>query len=99
MKFLDADNLRAELAKLCERFNISFGEGSRGFGKALSELPENLFAADVRPERHGAWLDRTDGGEGFVCSNCNGGYTLYDETPFCANCGAKMDEMDGDNNG
>ncbi len=54
-------------------------------------------AADVRPERHGEWVERSDGGEGYVCDNCNGGYTLYNETPYCPNCGAKMDG--GEENG
>lgn len=49
-------------------------------------------AADVAPVVHGRWIERTDGGEGLVCENCRAGYTVYDETPFCPNCGARMDD-------
>lgn len=103
--FLDADNLRIELANLCERFNISFGEESQGFGKALSELPEKLPAADVRPERHGHWIrddyqERDFDGSyskvvSYRCSRCNKN-TDYKMTIFCGNCGAKMDGKDGE---
>lgn len=100
--FLDADNLRVELAKLCERFNISFGEESKGFGKALSELPETLPAADVRSERHGKWVHL--GGDEWGCSCC--GFVISTESSwehpisetqcndFCRKCGAKMDGKD-----
>lgn len=49
-------------------------------------------AADVAPVVQGRWIERTDGGEGLVCKNCRAGYTVYDETPFCPNCGARMDD-------
>ncbi|MDE6733804.1 MAG: DUF2797 domain-containing protein [Oscillospiraceae bacterium] len=90
--FLDADNLRIELAKLCERFNILFGEESQGFGKALSELPETIPAADVRPERHGHWIEY-DGYQ--VCSECGEehAWDSYRAT-YCEDCGAKMDGKD-----
>lgn len=102
--FLDADNLRVELAKLCERFNISFGEESQGFGKALSELPEKLPAADVRPERYGHWslISDDDQDEGhYLCSECNMEEFFPDESllsNYCPSCGAKMDEKDGEDN-
>lgn len=100
--FIDADNLRVELGKLCERFNISFGEESQGFGKALSELPENLPAADVCPERHGRWIYNTDDfTPALRCSVCGynkpeiAGEKLRREPEnYCANCGAKMDGKD-----
>lgn len=76
-------------------------EFASGFERALSlteDKVKEITAADVAPIRRGRWLERTDGGEGLVCSRCNGGYTVYDETPYCPNCGAKMDGKDGNKN-
>lgn len=63
--------------------------------EAVLEYAENLPAADVAPVRHGRWLD----GKCTVCGweepdVCT--WTGYDseawiETPYCPNCGAKMD--------
>ncbi len=52
-------------------------------------------AADVRPERHGKW--QYFGYDKISCSACSRvGLAV---TKFCPNCGAKMDEEDGDSNG
>lgn len=58
-------------------------------GEKLAEEIKN--SGVTQTEKHGSWLERVDGGEGFVCSYCFEGYTQYNETPYCANCGAKMD--------
>lgn len=79
-------------------FPKDYAEGWEDGLETTADKVECLFAADVRPERHGEWQERTDGGEGFVCSRCNGGYAVYDETPYCPNCGAKMDGKDGNKN-
>lgn len=69
------------------------------FLSVYSETPVKVYSqeyinkipsADVAPVHHGRWEEQSDRDE-LVCSYCNGGYTLYDETPYCPNCGAKMD--------
>lgn len=71
--------------------SVEFDNGWEAALRCAYDKINDIPAADVRPERHGEWVERTDGGEGFVCGRCNSGYTLYDETPFCSHCGAKMD--------
>ncbi len=87
------------MARYIDADKIPFYEmlinGANGMQIALKSDIDKIPTADVRPERYGEWVERSDGGEGYVCDNCNGGYTLYDETPYCPNCGAKMDGGEG----
>lgn len=50
----------------------------------LVEMPE-----DMRPERHGHWVQLDDCM--MICSEC---YALGCGTPYCATCGAKMEGGD-----
>lgn len=62
--------------------------------KALSALP----STDVQPVRHGKWIDMADFEQ---CSSCSGtrlkemqtvyGKAIWIKTPYCPNCGARMD--------
>ena len=60
----------------------------------IHALIDSVPAADVAPVRRGKWV-HTFGG--YVnCSECNAtplldGEREYVETPYCPNCGAKMD--------
>mgnify|MGYP006983179769 CR=1 FL=1 len=53
----------------------------------------NFPAADVAPVVHAYWkrVDKDDGGHDTVCSHCSTPIVTYLETPYCHNCGAKMD--------
>lgn len=53
-------------------------------------------AADVVPVVHAYWkrVDKDDGGHDTVCSHCSTPIVTYLETPYCHNCGAKMDGGD-----
>lgn len=55
-------------------------------------------ASDDQPVKRGKWLSRCEGDiyEFSECSEC--GNTESCETPYCAQCGARMDLKDGDNN-
>ena len=50
-------------------------------------------AADVASVVHAYWkrVDKDDGGHDTVCSHCSTPIVTYLETPYCHNCGAKMD--------
>lgn len=53
------------------------------------ETVKHLPAADVEPVRHGRWVDIWGN---YTCSECQ--YMWEDsgyKTPFCPNCGSKMD--------
>lgn len=87
-KYIATDVLYSGLKNLCEKYNISFGGESSGFGKDLSELPKNI-ATDVAPVIHGKWM-------GTVCTACGTSVSFYFDCNYCPVCGAKMD---GDDNG
>lgn len=76
-KYIEREKLNDTLDELCVNDSLY---------NALQTIP----SANVAPVRHGRWEEQSDRDE-LVCSYCNGGYTLYDETPYCPNCGAKMD--------
>lgn len=70
---------------------------SKGWNDALEQIEscvaEDIPAVDVRPERHGEWVDI---GAGYVaCSECGEehGWENYRAT-YCDTCGAKMDGKD-----
>ena len=67
-----------------------------GLKQAL-EMFDEIPAADVAPVVHGVWacVHKIDPISGYRCSKCRRivGFAL---TPYCPNCGAKMDGGDSD---
>lgn len=57
----------------------------------ITDFIESLPATDVQPVKHGQWEDCSNG---WMCSCCERDNTK--DTPFCPNCGARMDLKDGD---
>jgi len=60
----------------------------------------DVSAADVAPVVRGRWIVEQDEYFGFrsadiKCSNCNSQPKHNDTTPYCPNCGAKMEAQDG----
>jgi hypothetical protein len=66
------------------------------FEKAAQML-EKLPAADAAPVVHGVWVcvNKIDPISGYRCSKCRR-RVGFDITPYCPNCGAKMDGGDND---
>ena len=79
---------------------------------ALKETLEMVPTVDAVPVRHGRWFIGDDGA--LHCSECSktpvnrvivDEIPIFDMTPiaermkYCPNCGAKMDEKGGDQNG
>lgn len=69
----------------------------------LAESFRQAKAADVAPVRHGKWVDALV--RDWRCSECGkqvpkqvhfDGYCYDDKLPYCPNCGAKMDEKEGE---
>ena len=57
-------------------------------------------AADVVPVIHGKWIEKIDPWDRQhigKCSECGKSYRDYMYFRFCPNCGAKMDEENGNN--
>lgn len=93
MRMIDADALIKRLD-----YCVSQGLGSKiafMFGHMIDEAP----TVDAVPVRHGKWFIGTV--PYFVCSECKNrtplrwderrGYVLDYRSPYCPNCGAKMD--------
>ena len=81
-------------------WDIVTDSGGRGLTKILASIP----AVDAVPVKHGWWTrDRGVEHDGeMYCSVCGQGAMFIDwreewKTPYCPNCGAKMDggEQDG----
>lgn len=56
----------------------------------------DFIAADVAPVVHGHWIEELGNVISCRCSRCDHSYNLYEDDingyPYCAWCGAKMDE-------
>lgn len=66
------------------------------FEDCVSELMD-LPAADVAEVRHGRWRDISwePSGLNWKCSLCT--KRVLQKSPYCPNCGARMDEEDENN--
>lgn len=67
---------------------------------------EELPSTEVEPVKHGRWEPVTNGRGGHECSICHSYAPSYKNgeehlSPYCSNCGAKMEERreDGDGDG
>lgn len=67
-----------------------------GLKQAL-EMFDEIPAADVAPVVHGVWVcvNKIDPISGYRCSKCRR-RVGFDLTPYCPNCGAKMDGGDAE---
>ena len=57
---------------------------------AFKEQVDAISTADVVPVVHAQWLERNTNPPYYQCPIC--GWQDVESTPFCANCGAKMDK-------
>lgn len=65
------------------------------YAYAAEQLLDEIPAADVVPVVHGVWgrVNKIDPISGYRCSKCRR-IVGFDLTPYCPNCGAKMDGGD-----
>ena len=94
VRLIDADALKewSEIVQLTDDGGIDIND----FEEKLESMP----TVDVVPVRHGKWFIGTV--PYFVCSECKNrtplrwderlGYVLDYRSPYCPNCGAKMDK-------
>ncbi len=93
--------LNSLLNDICDSTETS-EEFDVGWETALERANDkinDIFAADVRPERHGRWIEKRGYNipldmydVSYNCSCC--GNTVYKKYVFCPHCGAKMDGKD-----
>lgn len=93
-RFIDVEELDYVMC------SIYWGEDEKGNDVyyrtevALKTNIEQIPAADVVEVKHGEWKDLSSAE--WQCSECNYKVERWNNTPYCPNCGARMD---GDING
>lgn len=103
-EYISRDAIYAEVQREIDRYWSVFSGRSDGYYLAEDVLPEieNFPAADVAPVIHEHWIKVkfadsraliNEGKlcliDGFWCGSC--GCEVYEKTPYCPQCGAKMD--------
>jgi rubrerythrin len=53
-------------------------------GLTIREWADKIASGEYQPVKRGRWIDS------WICSECKGG-SREPNTPYCPNCGAKMD--------
>ena len=94
-----ANGLSVEETKAFKTKGVKALSKIKGAKEILNAIDNDLSfipATDVQPVKRGRWLLKFDGDiyEYRECSKC--GNTGSCETPYCAQCGARMDLKDGD---
>lgn len=89
-RYIDADKIVFYTPRMSD------GDGL--FVEWMKEILSNAPTVDAKPVRHGKWIDMGDFEQ---CSVCTGthlkevhgyyGKMLWVKTPYCPNCGARMD--------
>ena len=102
-EYIERDAISEEIRKYYYKNppNFSYGEGfDRGLDRAQRAIID-APAADVAPVRHGRWVDAYPDIESNpmfmygICSECGFEQGISKYLNYCPNCGAKMDEGDG----
>lgn len=85
------------LSILRAKANMAVLMGAAPYFEKAAQMLEKLPAADVAPVVHGVWVcvNKIDPISGYRCSKCRR-RVGFDLTPYCPNCGAKMDGGDND---
>lgn len=88
-----ADYIKREDALVAQNKSMNLNE--------MRERLKCLPAADVAEVRHGRWIPVTNGRGGSECNQCHAYAPSYQSgaeynSPYCPNCGAKMDGGEDD---
>ena len=84
-RFINADELELEYYDL----SIHGTMAVKSVLPVFTDLLEKQPTADVVEVRHGRWIDLNT--IEWQCSECNYKVMRWNNTPYCPNCGAKMD--------
>ncbi|MCX4357760.1 MAG: hypothetical protein OSJ43_16355 [Oscillospiraceae bacterium] len=105
-EYIEREKIYADISRfLINKDSADLTNSEDGWTSAISEamdMIKNAPAADIRPERHGYWIDKTQwyGHLGRIltqCSEC--GFEIEGDPTsrntgmggkYCENCGAKM---------
>ena len=103
MRLIDGDRLDDVLEDFCFDYNgeSDFNVGVRNGVLIAKDIVQGAPTIDAEPVRHGKWIKENivltilPPKSRWHCSRCGAINDGYDEsvlTPYCPNCGAKMDE-------
>ncbi len=85
-RYIDAEMLTEEINTINERVVSKVRVGWSSW--SILETIRNMPTADVRPERHGHWIEE---GDIQICSECGEEHSWQDyRASYCDVCGAKM---------
>lgn len=93
-EYIEREKIYADISRfLIDKDSADLTDCEDGWTSAISKAMDvinDVLAADVRPERHGEWLDSESPlTSSCKCSLCS--CYFESETPYCPKCGAKMD--------
>lgn len=85
MRLVDAE----EVERL---FNAQIEQGATDAFDAFDDALQDALTIDAAPVVHGVWVrvNKIDPISGYRCSKCRR-MVGFDLTPYCPNCGARMD--------
>lgn len=93
-KYIDADNLIAELEAACMPIYEKGITGILGDNSSIADIINEQPAVDVQPVKRGTW-ENTNTPNQLRCSNCEIIHFIaqypHGEINYCPNCGAKME--------
>lgn len=67
---------------------LELTEWQKGWNDAIDTIISEVPIVKAEPVRYGKWLDADDGID-WTCSRCR--HDAWANTPYCPNCGARMD--------
>ena len=97
MRLIDADEVIRDLASL--KYSKEYGKVGGTYNLAIDDCIEEIEATpalDAKPIVYAHWIEGNEDHVScdsicyYTCSECN--HSFSDDTPYCPNCGAKMDE-------
>lgn len=100
MDLIDREKLVQEIKSQSNRLCLGHISTSDIDAEDIVQLIVDAPTVEAEPVRHGKWIDDLDENGRLrsawrKCSFC-GGRNYSKKTPYCPNCGAKMD-LEGDN--
>ena len=84
-RYIDADNLISVLDILSDK------GGDIRYWEQLKTIVDSMPTADVQEIKRGRWIEVNDDDSLYKCSAC--GELSCCNSPYCGECGAKMDEV------
>ena len=107
-EYIEREVTQNEIKKLCDKYNLAYGEQYGGFAEKIANITNTIPTADVQEVRHGKWKydpNAVDFGiGGWICSCCSARNNnlawnnrkinphVFAGSNYCPNCGAKMNK-------